>query len=712
MAHDKASSSAHESFKPYVPDSTVIPEFTPRAVILGMIFGLVFGAVTVYVGLRAGLTVSASIPIAVLSISLLRALGKATILENNIVQTTGSAGESVAAGVIFTLPALVFLGFPLQYSRIFLLAMIGGALGVLFMIPLRRQLIVKEHGNLLYPEGTACADVLVAGEKGGSFASRVFWGLGLGGVYTLLQNSNAIAAIKETPTYNPSWLPGASLRAAITSEYLGVGFIIGPRVAGTIFAGGVFSWLVLMPAIKFFGSLVPTPIYPSPIPIAQMTSDNLWNYYIRYIGAGAVAAAGLITLVKTLPTIVAALRAGAAEIGRKGGATVTAAGRTARDLPLTVVLAGSAVIVLVLWSLLTFYPVPGAQLGIFHNAVASLLVIVFGFLFVTVSSRICGLIGTSANPVSGMTIATLMATCALFLAAGWTTPAYEALALGIGGIVCIAAANAGATSQDLKTGYLVGATPYYQQLGLFAGVFASAFVIGLTLIMMNKGLEKVEPVKLELNVSALPEGVVVEGTKEHAGKTYALLNSIGSRTVPEGKYLADPGSGQVELQWTQGIGSQDAPAPQARLMSVVIKGILTQKLPWGLVLLGVFLVIAVELLGIRSLSFAVGSYLSIGTTAAIFCGGLVKSLAERGMKQTEEGEASPGALYASGLIAAGGIVGLLAIGIKLLETQGWLPKEAIKFGPALGLAGSDIVGMLGFAALGYSLYHYARKPLA
>src|SRR5262245_48306960 len=345
MAHEQAPA-AVKDFKPYVPDSAVVPEFTVRAVLLGMVFGLVFGAVTVYVGLRAGLTVSASIPIAVLSISLLRALGKATILENNIVQTTGSAGESVAAGVIFTLPALVFLGFPLQYSRIFLLAMIGGALGVLFMIPLRRQLIVKEHGNLLYPEGTACADVLVAGEKGGSFASRVFFGLGLGGVYTLLQNSNAVAAIKETPTYNPAWLPGASLRAAITSEYLGVGFIIGPSVAGTIFAGGVFSWLVLMPAIKFFGSLVPTPIYPSPIPIAQMTSDNLWNYYIRYIGAGAVAAAGLITLVKTLPTIVAALKAGAAEIGKKGGESITAAGRTARDLPLTVVLAGSGVIVL------------------------------------------------------------------------------------------------------------------------------------------------------------------------------------------------------------------------------------------------------------------------------------------------------------------------------------------------------------------------------
>src|SRR5687768_4263938 len=310
MASEKAQPTPVAEFRPYVPDDANIPEFTLRAVILGMVFGIIFGAVTVYVGLRAGLTVSASIPIAVLSISLLRALGRATILENNIVQTTGSAGESVAAGVIFTLPALIFLGFELEYFRIFLLALLGGSLGVLFMIPLRRQLIVQEHGTLLYPEGAACADVLVAGERGGSFASRVFWGLGLGGIYTLFQNGNALALFREVPTYSPGWLPGASLRAAITAEYLGVGYIIGPRVAGTIFAGGVFSWFVMMPAIKFFGSLVPTAIYPSTVPIAQMTSDQLWNFYIRYIGAGAVAAAGLITLLKTMPTIFAALKAG------------------------------------------------------------------------------------------------------------------------------------------------------------------------------------------------------------------------------------------------------------------------------------------------------------------------------------------------------------------------------------------------------------------
>jgi putative OPT family oligopeptide transporter len=703
--------------KPYVPDSTVIPEFTPRAVILGMIFGIIFGAVTVYVGLRAGLTVAASIPIAVLSISVLRALpGRATILENNIVQTTGSAGESVAGGVIFTLPALIFLGFNLEYTRILLLAIIGGLLGVLFMIPLRRQLIVKEHGNLLYPEGTACADVLIAGEKGGSFASRVFFGLGLGGVYTLSQNGKALALVRETPAYTPGWLPGGSLRATITSEYLGVGYIIGPRIAGVIFAGGVFSWLVMMPAIKFFGSQVLTPIYPSTIPIAQMTSDDLWRFYIRYIGAGAVAAAGLITLLKTAPTIIAALRTGASDLRRSSGdAAPVLAGRTSRDLPMTVVLVGSGLIVAAMWAFLTLKPVPGAPTGPFANLVASLLVVVFGFLFVTVSSRIAGLIGTSSNPISGMAIATLMATCALFLLAGWTAAAYGALALAIGGTVCIAAANAGNTSQDLKTGFLVGATPAYQQLGLFAGVLASCFAIGGTLMLMNKALEKYVPANFTVDVSHPPDGVQVEGTKEHEGRSYTLLNVIGSTTIAEGKYLLDPASGRVEVQWIQGIGGPDATAPQARLMSVVISGILNRKLPWSLVLLGVFLVCTVELLGIRSLSFAVGSYLGIGTTAAIFCGGVVRWLAERGMETKADDETSPGALFASGLIAAGGIVGLLAIAVSYAEIKHWLPPDSINLGKYLGFnhaSGlSSVIGILFFGLLGFSLYYYARKPL-
>jgi putative OPT family oligopeptide transporter len=699
------------AFKPYVPDETVLPEFTVRAVVLGMAFGILFGAVTVYVGLRAGLTVSASIPIAVLSISLLRALGKATILENNIVQTTGSAGESVAAGVIFTLPALIFLGFPLEYTRIFLLALIGGWLGVLFMIPLRRQLIVKEHGNLLYPEGAACADVLVAGEKGGSFAGRVFWGLGLGGVYTFLMTT--VGAWPSRPRYEPTWLPGASFRAEITSEYLGVGYIIGPRIAGTIFAGGVFSWLVMMPAIKFFGSLAGgTPLYPSTVPIPDMSPDQLWASYIRPMGAGAVAAAGLITLFKTAPTILAAIRSGMKDVRAQQAGVEERVTRTSRDIEMKWVVLGSLGIVAAMWAFLTFKPVPGAPTGVFANLVAASFVVIFGFLFVTVSSRICGLIGTSANPVSGMTIATLMATCAMFLAMGWTATAYSALAITIGGVVCVAAANAGATSQDLKTGYLVGATPYLQQWALIIGVMVSVFVIGGTLILMNVGLAEYRATQVALDIER------VRSEQAQAGAP-VQINSLGSRELPDGKYLYDPETRRIEHQWIQGIGSDKAAAPQARLMATVISGILNQRLPWRLVAMGVFLVIAVELLGIRSLSFAVGSYLGLHTTLAIFCGGIVRWLAERGRPQAEhaESEVSPGSLYASGLIAAGGVLGLLAIVINVLGDPelgiNWLPPGVLAFGPKLlgPLVQSNLFAVIMFAALSASLYVFARKKL-
>lgn len=708
-------------FRPYVPPEQTQAEFTLRAVLFGAFFGIVFGAVTVYVGLRAGLTVSASIPIAVLSISLLRAFGRATILENNIVQTTGSAGESVAAGVLFTLPALIFLGYPLEYWLVFLLALIGGILGILFMIPLRRQLIVKEHGNLLYPEGTACADVLVAGDRGGSFAGRVFWGLGLGGVYAFLMHS--VGAWKVRPEYQPSWLPGASFRADVTPEYLGVGYIIGPRVAGVIFAGGVFSWLVLMPAIKFFGSLQPElALYPSTIPIPRMTPDQLWASYIRPMGAGAVAAAGLITLLKTMPTILGALRSGLKDFRAENADAVVLPSRVERDLSMRIVVGGSILVVAMMWALLTFRPVPGAQTGWFANLVAAIFVVIFGFLFVTVSSRICGLIGTSANPVSGMTIATLMATCAVFLLLGWTGDAYAVLALMIGGVVCIAAANAGATSQDLKTGYLVGATPSRQQIGLVIGVLASVFVIGATLILMNKGLADYKPVQIPVDLEAVRagqlRGVRIEQERyEHEGRHYILLNAIGSRTVPDGKYLYDPATGQIEIQWQPGIGSDRAAAPQARLMATVINGILKQELPWRLVALGVFLVLVVELLGIRSLAFAVGSYLSISTTMAIFAGGVVRWLAERGTAKTAgghaESEVSPGSLYASGLIAAGGILGLFAILMKVLEDTGAVPRDLLLVGPkVLGpVAASNWLSVLVFFLLGFSLFHFARKKL-
>jgi putative OPT family oligopeptide transporter len=703
-------------FRPYVEESSTMTEFSWRAVILGAIFGALFGAVSVYVGLRAGLTVSASIPIAVLSISILRAFGKSTILENNIVQTTGSAGESVAAGVIFTLPALIFMGFSLntEYWRVFFLALIGGWLGVLFMIPLRRQLIVKEHGNLLYPEGTACADVLVAGERGGSFAGSVFWGLGIGGVYTWLMNSMQMWT--SQPEYQPKWLPGASFRAAITSEYLGVGYIIGSRTAGTIFAGGVFSWLVLMPAIRFFGQGLTGPLYPSTVPVAQMSPDEIWSSYIRPIGAGAVATAGLITLIRTLPTIVSALTAGLKDVRAQRAGAAANASRFERDLPMKFVLVGSVVLLAMIWALLTFKPIPGAGTGLFSNLAAALLVMVFGFLFVTVSSRICGLIGTSSNPVSGMTIATLMATCAMFLVTGWTGGAYAALAITVGGVVAIAAANAGATSQDLKTGYLVGATPQRQQIGLIVGVLVASFVIGLTLIGMNEGLEKYTPNVIPINLAQLPDGVQVETQNyAHAGKTYVLINALGSQVVPDGKYLYDPATSQIEIQWVQGIGSEAAPAPQARLMATVINGILTRRLPWRLVMLGVFLVIAIELLGVRSLSFAVGSYLSIATTAAIFAGGAVRWLVERNQPKNAEteSEVSHGALYSSGLIAAGGVVGLLAIFIKLMEIRGWVTPDKFNVGEKWigGLATNGWLGVVMFLLLAFSLFIFARKKL-
>jgi uncharacterized oligopeptide transporter (OPT) family protein len=365
--------------------------------------------------------------------------------------------------------------------------------------------------------------------------------------------------------------------------------------------------------------------------------------------------------------------------------------------------------------LLTFLPIPGAETGVVSNLLSSLLVVIFGFLFVTVSSRIVGLIGSSANPVSGMTIATLMATCALFLIAGWTGGAYSALAITIGGVVCVAAANAGATSQDLKTGFLVGATPWKQQVGLMVGVMASVFVIGLTLIMMNKGLAEYKSFEMVLDANNLPQGLVVESQEfEHSGRRYYLINAIGSRTVPDGKYLYNPETRMIEIQWIQGIGSERAAAPQARLMATVINGILNQQLPWGLVLLGVFLVVAVELLGVRSLAFAVGSYLSIATTLAIFCGGIVRWLAE-GKKTAEHGESevSSGALYSSGLIAGGAIFGLAAIGLALLEEAGIIERGLFHLGPKLlpWLSDQPLFAVVMFLLLAGSLYYFAKKPI-
>ncbi len=683
------------AFRPFISPDQKPPEFTVRAILIGCIFGVIFGAVTVYVGLRAGLTVAASIPISVLSISILRVLGRASILENNIVQTTGNAGQSIASGVIFTLPALVFLDSSSNApASSCLLSLAVGWECCSTLIPLRRQLIVKEHGALPYPEGTACADVLIAGEKGGSMASRVFLGLGLGGVYTFLQNKNLLAVWPGSPGYAPDLGPqhvmrGGAINADATSEYLGVGYIIGSRVSGVIFAGGVFSWLVVMPLIYFFGKALPGQVYPGQIPIAQMGPSDLWAAYIKPMGAGAVAAAGVITLLKTMPTIWSALTEGIRSMRGGGGAERAKPIRTEDDLSMTVVLIGSLLIVACMFLFLEFKPVPGAYTGWPANLAASFLVVVFGFLFVTVSSRIVGLVGSSASPVSGMTIATLMATTAVFLVQGWTAPAFGALAITIGGVVCIAASNSGDTSQDLKTGYIIGATPRLQQIALMIGVVVSTVVIGFTLNLMNTGLQEFHALGKAWDLNASHPGISVQTDNKHLpeeirvvnsdGQTasthhkaeYLILNSIGSTELQDGKYLYSPASHQIEVQWVQGIGSPSAPAPQARLMATVINGILSRKLPWGIVLLGVCLVIAVELLGIRSLTFAVGFYLPIGTTLPIFIGGVVRWMVDRAAKRAGETDAdseiSPGSLFASGLIAAGGIAGLVGVALAAIE---------------------------------------------
>src|SRR6186713_3189670 len=590
------------AFQPYVSASQSPAEFTARAIVLGSLFVLLFGASTVYLGLRAGLTVSASIPIAVLAISVLKKLGGSTILENNIVQTIGSAGESIAGGVVFTIPALLFL-MPdgpkyFNYTQITMLTFAGGILGVLMMVPLRRALIVKEHGVLPYPEGTACAEVLVAGERGGKLAALVFGGLGVGALWKAL--SWVFNVFRTEIGYSAprtSQFPNATLNVDLSPEYLGVGYVIGPRIAGTMFAGGVLSWLVFLPLLSILGSFITEPfppIHPNfannpatgrPFLISEMSPGQLWSAYIRYIGAGAVLASGLITLARTIPTIISSARGSFKDLSARAGA---AADRTERDIPMAVVLGGS----LALGIFLAVTP----GLPTFGNAVAAMLILVFGFFFATVSSRITGLIGTSSNPISGMTIATLILTCLLFVALGWTGDAYAPIALSVGAIVCIAAANAGATAQDLKTGYLVGATPFYQQMGLIVGVLVSASVIAITTIYMHQVF---------------------------------------------------------------GIGSADVPAPQATLMSTIIRGLLNQNLPWGLVLVGVFVSVTLELCGIHSLSFAVGSYLPIATTAPIFAGGLVRSWVERQTGVAQKSEVSAGTLFSSGLIAGGSIAGIL-----------------------------------------------------
>ncbi len=652
MADEITSSrnSGPSSFTPYIPASQVIPEFTPKAIVLGAIFGIIFGAATVYLGLKVGLTVSASIPIAVLAIAVFKKIGKSTILENNMVQTIGSAGESVAAGVVFTIPALLFLpggNDYFQYFQIFVLALAGGILGVLFMIPLRRSLIVKEHKVLPYPEGTACADVLVAGEKGGKLAQKVYYGLGIAFLYKALMS--IIGLWKEIPQYvfsRTSALPNATINAEITPELLGVGYIIGPKIAGVMVGGGVLSWLVLIPLITLLGDQIPNVFPPAVKVISEMSPREIWSNYIRYIGAGAVTFGGIITLIKSLPTIVSAFKDSFADLKENAGNNKVVKIRTEKDIPLVFVLAGSVLLV----AFMAVIP------NIPTNFLSAIMIIVFGFFFVTVSSRIVGLIGSSSNPISGMTIATLMATSLIFVGVGFTGEFYQPIALVVGSIVCIAAANAGATSQDLKTGYIVGATPVKQQIGLIIGVLASVVVIGFTLLLLERTL------------------------------------GIGTVTAEHPNPL---------------------PAPQATLMATVIKGLLSQNLPWGLVLIGMGIAAVMELAGVRSLPFAVGAYLPLSTTAPIYCGGLVKWFVDKRNKEKEDSEIGPGALFSSGLIAGGALTGILIavlIGTPVgVSSDGKeisvLDMLNIGIGESLGGFG-DILSVILFASLALLLFKF------
>ncbi len=633
-------------FKPYISANDLIPEFTIKAIILGSLFGIIFGAATVYLGLKVGLTVSASIPIAVLSISVIKKFGKATILENNMVQTIGSAGESVAAGVVFTIPALLFLpggSEYFQYFQIFVLALAGGILGILFMIPLRRSIIVKEHGKLPFPEGTACADVLIAGEKGGKLAQKVFYGLGIAFVYKTLMS--LFGLWKDVPRYifsKTSALPNGTVNGEITPELLGVGYIIGPKIAGIMVGGGVLSWLVLIPLITLLGDHMTSVFAPATKLISEMSAAEIWSNYIRYIGAGAVTFGGVVTLIRSFPTIINAFKDSFKDLKESRENGKVEKSRTEKDIPLIYVLVGSVILV-ILMAIIPSIPT---------NILSSIMIVVFGFFFVTVSSRIVGLIGSSSNPISGMTIATLMATALIFVAVGWTGEFYQPIVLVVGSIVCIASANAGATSQDLKTGYIVGATPVKQQLGLLIGVLASVVVIGYTIILLNDILV---------------------------------------------------------------IGSDQLPAPQATLMATVIKGLLSQNLPWGLVLVGMGIAAVMELSGVRSLPFAVGAYLPLSVSTPIFVGGLVKLTVDK-IKKTNESESDigPGALLSSGLIAGGALTGILIASLK-----GWIWETSASgveisvadklntgLGESLGLTG-DLISLLIFLAMAGVLFAFA-----
>ncbi|MDL2353670.1 MAG: oligopeptide transporter, OPT family [Pseudomonadota bacterium] len=739
------------AFKPYIPAEAELPEMTLRALLMGVVLGMVFGASSLYLVLKVGLTVSASIPVAVIAITLFGLAKKAggkdsSILENSITQTAGSAGESLAFGLGVTMPAIMILGFDLEISRVMLVGILGGLLGILMMIPMRRTMIVDQHKELKYPEGTACAEVLkaaasassraAAGEarEEGSLAARaasrraaiIFGGFGLGLLYKVA--SISFKLWKDTSNFIfGAPLKAGSIGAEISPELLGVGYIIGPRIAFTMAGGGVLSYLLLIPMIKFFGELLTVPLSPGTMLIKDMGPDDIRSAYVLYIGAGAVAAGGLISLARSLPTILKGLKGGVKGIGK--GGKMDKSLRTDQDIPLKWVVIGCLAIIAVI-TLAT---------PLHMNLLGALLILVFGFLFSTVSSQLTGEVGSSSNPISGMAVATLLFTCLIFLIMGWTGGQYYVTALSVGAIVCIAASNAGTTSQDLKTGYLVGSTPRLQQYAILWGALASALILGPILLKLNDASTVYVP------AAQVAPGVVVDASKltataqlqgpqaaaDHA--TYMVWHKTDTVGGPAGKYLVaadgklaylvDPGINGTHHTRPDGSEVKKYDAPKAVLMSYIIKGILDRQLPWTLVLLGVMISIVLEMAGVQSLAFSVGVYLPLVSTLPIAVGGFIRWLVDRrngalshnaGLNEEEQqaaGDRSDGTLLASGYIAGGALAGIvIAITAGVMtDFDSALSAWADKANPFFGGAASDLLSLIPYAGIAFLLYWIGRE---
>jgi putative OPT family oligopeptide transporter len=584
LSYDAYGGGKGEDYVPYIAANKVLPEFTILSLIIGALLAILFGAANTYLGLLVGMTVSASIPAAVLATGILKGLFKrSSILESNIVQAVASSGESIAGGIIFTIPALLLWGMSVSITQIVLVSLLGGALGILFVVPLRNYLTVEEHGKLIYPEGMACAEVLVAGDVGGSGASIVFTGIGVGAVYKGLSGGTGLWG--ENPEWAIAGFKGGMIGFNALASLLGVGFIVGAEVGAFMLAGGLVAWMILIPLISYFGAGLISPIFPSTVPISQMDSWEIWSKYIRYIGAGAVATGGFISLIKSLPTIVRSFRAamgGLAKSGGKGGVV-----RTAKDVSVSIVLLGIFVVFLTLLFL------PQVPVG-FTGAI---LVVVFGFFFATVSARIVGSVGVSNNPVSGMTIATLLFTSATLKAMGVVGDPGMITAISIGAVVCVAISIAGAGAQNAKTAHIIGATPKYVSYAMYVGVVACAAAVGGVILMLHQ---------------------------------------------------------------TYGMGSQTLAAPQATLMSLVIKGVITGTLPWTLVIVGAVFGVAIYLMGLPILPFALGLYLPIHLSAGIMVGGVVRAIVDRTLKgEVLKQKIERGVLLASGLIAGDALIGIV-----------------------------------------------------